>query len=132
MRRVQRRRRGYNLVDATVGLALLGVVLALAYGMLASLARSRESADVAQCAAQAASNALERVLARPALEEGAVPLDAEFRAQCPGAEAWVEVEPDAGQPAGRFIRLTLTWPDPGTRRGRSVSLVGWRPEEATP
>ena len=125
------RRRGLFLVDAAMGLVLLGLTGLLIAGLLGNLARLRRSSDVRQAALHATTNLLERLTAQPwaELQPGPRVLDvpAELAFVLPGATAEAQIN-DASTPETpdvRQIEVVLRWPD-SAAAPRPVRLTTWR------
>ena len=124
------RRRGLFLIDAAMGLVLLGITGLLIAGLMGNIARLRRSSDVRQAALHAAANLLERLTAQPwsELQPGFRVLDVptELAAVLPGASAEAQIN-DASTPEIpdlRKVEVVLCWPA-GEGGRRPVRLTTW-------
>ncbi len=122
------KRRGSLLLDAAMATLVLSIAMAVVLQVLDRLSSQRRAADRHQFALQAASNALEELVARPwaALNAGPVnepSVDPELAKVLPGArwERRVE-ESDAGL---RKVIVAIYWRDKAGQAEASARLAAW-------
>lgn len=120
------RRRGLNMLEVMIAMAVLSALGSLASQFLVTLTGQRRAADERLWARQTAANVLERFTARPyqAITQDAA---ADVLPSDPppfAAQLNVTVEPIEGEPAGKQVTVVVDWPD-GEMRQRPVRLVTW-------
>jgi len=125
------RRSGFLLIELVLASALLAIVFAVCTRMIVATAAMRRSTERQQAAIQVASNAMERVQARPwnelpdgAIEESAL---AELGAGVlPGSTVDVVLDRSDTPPSGVKITVSVTFPTGSGDPPRTVELVAWR------
>ncbi|MHB1561779.1 MAG: hypothetical protein ACYC61_30385, partial [Isosphaeraceae bacterium] len=119
------------LIELIIAAGLLAVILSLTVKVLGQVGQQRRAAERRQRALVEASNAMERITARPYDEitprsAAAVKLSPDAAAAVPGAELNVDVrdEPASGV-SSRRVAVRLRWKDSAGQWEAPVHLVTW-------
>jgi hypothetical protein len=109
-------RRGFTIVEAVTGAAMLGMLLAVCLQLMGAVAAQRRTVDQRQWATVELGNVLERITARPWAEltpqavAGQQPAET-IRNRLPGAELKIEISTPAAEPDAKRIVVSLRWRD---------------------
>jgi Tfp pilus assembly protein PilV len=124
-------RRGLSVLEATMSLLILSFAIGGLLEILSVAAGQRRATEVRRLALQEVANHAEQIALLPWTELTADKLaalqpSAELLAAAPSGQLAVTVADDAGPPAARQIRLTVTWTTPSGEAARPVQLTVWR------
>jgi type II secretory pathway pseudopilin PulG len=124
-------RRGTTLVEIAVAGALLAMLMAFAFQVLALSAAQQRAQARRQRALAEASNAMERLAALPWDQLTSERAESQQRAQptdsiAPSATWSVDIAQPPGEPNARRIAVEVRWPDAAGLSERPVRLVAWR------
>jgi prepilin-type N-terminal cleavage/methylation domain-containing protein len=132
-------RRGFTLTEVTVATVVLAAAIVAVTQLMATVAARRGAAEREALARQETANLMEHLFAMPwpELNEQRVAelqLSAACREAMADPQLNVTVESVPGTPAGRQIRVELSWLDGGAPYRRQMSLSAWRfaAEEGNP
>ncbi len=123
--------RGSLLVELVIAAGLLAVILSLTVKVLGQVGQQRRAAERRQRALVEASNAMERITARPYDEitsqnAGAVKLSPDATATLPGAELNVDVRDESvSGVSSRRVAVRLRWRGSAGEWEAPVRLVTW-------
>ena len=122
--------RGFTLLEVTLSLAVLLSASVLLTQFLVASSQQRRVAHQRRLALQEVANRMERVLAvkyddvtAAAIEKEE--LSAQAMEQLPAAKLTASVTDEAGPPAGKRVRLEISWEQVGDRV-KPVGLTVWR------
>ncbi len=123
--------RGFTLTETTVAMFILAAAIVAVAQLMAAVAKHRITAERETVARQEAANLMERVFAMPWTElteehVASLQLSETCQQRLPNPQLNISVESAAGTPAGRQIRVELTWRDSSGQYRRSASLTAWR------
>ena len=126
---MRRSRKGFTMIESCAAAAILAAALAIAVGLLTSVARQRQGASRHAQAVVIADNLLQRLTSEPF---AAITPD---RAEEIRREAVAEIAPDGdlaihvtdvtGSPAARRIEVDVTWRAGGTAPYRHHTVATW-------
>lgn len=123
--------RGSLLVELVIAAGMLAVILSLTVRVLGQVGQQRRAAERRQRALVEASNAMERITARPydevtAQGAAAVKLSPDTAAALPGAELNVDVRDESiSGVSSRRVAVRLRWKNPAGEWEAPVRLVTW-------
>lgn len=123
--------RGLMLVELVIAAGMLAVILSLTVKILGQAGQQRRAAERRQRALVEASNAMERITARPydevtAQGAAAVKLSPDTAAALPGAELNVDVRDESiSGVSSRRVAVRLRWKDSAGQWEAPVRLATW-------
>lgn len=126
---MRRPREGFTMIESCAAAAILAAALAIAVGLLTSVARQRQGASRHAQAVVIADNLLQRLTNEPYAALTADRAD-EIRRQAvsemlPDGDLTVQISDVSGSPAGKRIEVDVTWRAGGTAPSRHHAVATW-------
>src|SRR5262245_1405938 len=130
-------RRGMTISELMVALFIMTTAMVAIVQLLAAAAGQRRTIDQRRAALAEVANEAERVALSSWDESAPDKLTmwqpwAELRATLPQATCTAEVTEEAGPPAARRIRLSVTWPNSVGQLGDPIAVSLWKFKEEKP
>jgi prepilin-type N-terminal cleavage/methylation domain-containing protein len=124
-------RRGFTLTETTVAMVVLAAAIVAVAQLMAAVATRRLASERETVAQQEVANLMERVFIVPWAElseenVAGFQLSETCQQRLPEPKLDISVKSAAGSPAGRQVRVELTWMDSGGQSRRSAGLTAWR------